>query len=239
MSFTLDPPLDVKVPLRRVVDRYPFLPSDPALLDENCYEAFNIQVQGLMTRLAAIGSKKVVLGISGGLDSTHALIVAARAFDRLGYERKDILCFTLPGLATSKLTKTSAHALMRAFGVSAQEIDITPIVRQTLIEIGHPNAKGHPVYDVTFENVQAGARTALCSPREFPQCHRDGNRRSVGTGARLVHLWRRRSNVPLQRQRLGAQDLDPAPHPLGGGSRGIRARRPRDLACRPRHRDFA
>jgi NAD+ synthase (glutamine-hydrolysing) len=161
VSFTLDPPFDVKVPLRRVVDRYPFLPSDPALLDENCYEAFNIQVQGLMTRLAAIGSKKVVLGISGGLDSTHALIVAARAFDRLGYERKDILCFTLPGLATSKLTKTSAHALMRAFGVSAQEIDITPIARQTLIEIGHPNAKGHPVYDVTFENVQAGARTAL------------------------------------------------------------------------------
>ena len=161
VSFTLDPPLDVKVPLRRAIDRYPFLPSDPTLLDANCYEAFNIQVQGLMTRLASVGVKKVVLGISGGLDSTHALIVAARAFDRLGYARTDILCYTLPGFATSKLTKTSAHALMRAFGVSAQEIDITPIARQTLIEIGHPNAQGHPVYDVTFENVQAGARTAL------------------------------------------------------------------------------
>ncbi|MBV9568253.1 MAG: NAD(+) synthase [Hyphomicrobiales bacterium] len=161
VSFALDPPLDAKVPLRRAVDRYPFLPPDPALLDENCYEAFNIQVHGLMTRLAAVGSKRVVLGISGGLDSTHALIVAARAFDRLGYARKDILCYTLPGLATSKLTKSSAHALMRAFGVSAEEIDIRPIVRQTLQEIGHPNASGHPVYDVTFENVQAGARTAL------------------------------------------------------------------------------
>jgi NAD+ synthase (glutamine-hydrolysing) len=161
VCFALDPPLDVKVPLRRIVDRYPFLPSDPALLDANCYEAFNIQVQGLMTRLSAVGVKKVVLGISGGLDSTHALIVAARAFDRLGYTRNDILCYTLPGLATSKLTKTSAHALMRAFGVSGKEIDITPVVRETLIEIGHPNAQGHPVYDVTFENVQAGARTAL------------------------------------------------------------------------------
>ncbi|MBV9054661.1 MAG: NAD(+) synthase [Hyphomicrobiales bacterium] len=161
VAFTLGPSLEEKVPLRRAVDRYPFLPSDPTLLDENCYEAFNIQVHGLMTRLAAAGVKKVVLGISGGLDSTHALIVAARAFDRLGYARKDILCYTLPGLATSKLTKSSAHALMRAFAVSAEEIDITPVVRQTLIEIGHPNARGEPVYDVTFENVQAGARTAL------------------------------------------------------------------------------
>ena len=98
VSFALDPPLDVKVPLRRAVDRYPFLPSDPALLDANCYEAFNIQVQGLMTRLAAIGVKKVVLGISGGLDFTHALIVAARAFDRLGYARKESFAIPYPGL---------------------------------------------------------------------------------------------------------------------------------------------
>ncbi|SDR61080.1 NAD+ synthase (glutamine-hydrolysing) [Rhizobiales bacterium GAS191] len=161
IAFALEPPLAETVALRRRIDRYPFVPSDAALLDENCYEAFNIQVHGLMTRLAAIGARKVVLGISGGLDSTHALIVAARAFDRLGYPRQDILCYTLPGFATSKLTKSSAHSLMQAFGVSAQEIDITPVARQTLIDIGHPNAQGEPVYDVTFENVQAGARTAL------------------------------------------------------------------------------
>ncbi|SED41985.1 NAD+ synthase (glutamine-hydrolysing) [Rhizobiales bacterium GAS188] len=161
IAFALEPPLAETVALRRRIDRYPFVPSDAALLDENCYEAFNIQVHGLMTRLAAIGARKVVLGISGGLDSTHALIVAARAFDRLGYPRQDILCYTLPGFATSKLTKSSAHSLMQAFGVSAQEIDITPVARQTLIDIGHPNAQGEPVYDVTFENVQAGTRTAL------------------------------------------------------------------------------
>jgi NAD+ synthase (glutamine-hydrolysing) len=108
-----------------------------------------------------LGVRKVVLGISGGLDSTHALIVAARAFDRLGYPRRDILCYALPGFATSKLTKGSAHALMQAFGVTAEEIDIAPSARQTLADIGHPNANGEPLYDVTFENVQAGARTAL------------------------------------------------------------------------------
>ena len=161
IAFEFAPPLDETVALRRRIDRFPFLPSDPALLDENCYEAFNIQVHGLMTRLAAINTRKVVLGISGGLDSTHALIVAARAFDRLGYPRRDILCYTLPGFATSKLTKGSAHALMQAFGVSAEEIDIAPSARQTLADIGHPNANGEPLYDVTFENVQAGARTAL------------------------------------------------------------------------------
>jgi NAD+ synthase (glutamine-hydrolysing) len=149
------------VPLQRHVDRFPFVPADPALLDENCYEAFNIQVHGLITRLRATGIKKVVLGISGGLDSTHALIVAARAFDQLELPRKNILCYTLPGFATSKHTKTNAHALMEAFGVNADEIDITTVSRQTLVDIGHPNAQGQPVYDVTFENVQAGARTAL------------------------------------------------------------------------------
>jgi NAD+ synthase (glutamine-hydrolysing) len=161
VGFDLAPPLDRPVPLRRRVDRYPFVPADPALLDENCYEAFNIQVHGLTTRLRATGIEKVVLGISGGLDSTHALIVAARAFDHLGLPRTNILCYTLPGFATSTHTKTNAHALMQAFGVHAEEIDITTVSRQTLIDIGHPNAQGAPVYDVTFENVQAGARTAL------------------------------------------------------------------------------
>jgi NAD+ synthase (glutamine-hydrolysing) len=161
VHFALDPPRAARLPLARAVDRYPFVPSDPALLDENCYEAFNIQVHGLMTRLTATGIKKVVLGISGGLDSTHALIVAARAFDRLSYPRGHILCYTLPGFATTPHTKKNAHALMKAFGVTGEEIDITKSARQTLADIGHPNAHGEPVYDITFENVQAGARTAL------------------------------------------------------------------------------
>jgi NAD+ synthase (glutamine-hydrolysing) len=161
VSFELKPSLDVRIPLQRTINRFPFVPDDPKLLDESCYEAFNIQVHGLMTRLRATGVKKVVLGISGGLDSTHALIVAARAFDRLGLPRTNILCYTLPGFATSKHTKTNAHALMEAFGVQAEEIDITVASRQMLIDIGHPNAQGKPVYDVTFENVQAGARTSL------------------------------------------------------------------------------
>lgn len=161
IGFALTPPVDRAVPLARTINRFPFVPDDPALLDANCYEAFNIQVHGLITRLRATGIKNVVLGISGGLDSTHALIVAARAFDHLGLPRKNILCYTLPGFATSTHTKTNAHALMRAFGVTAQEIDITPASRQMLLDIGHPNAQGKPVYDVTFENVQAGERTSL------------------------------------------------------------------------------
>jgi NAD+ synthase (glutamine-hydrolysing) len=161
VRFNLEPPLDRQVPLARVIDRFPFVPSDKQKLHENCYEAFNIQVHGLMTRLRATGIQKVVLGISGGLDSTHALIVAARTFDRLNLPRKNILCYTLPGFATSAQTKSSAWDLMQAFGVSAEEIDITPNSRQTLQDIAHPNAQGHPVYDITFENVQAGARTAL------------------------------------------------------------------------------
>ena len=161
VEFALAPPEKQRVALNRAVNRFPFVPDDPKLLDESCYEAFNIQVHGLVTRLRATGMTRVVLGISGGLDSTHALIVAARSLDRLGLPRQNILCYTLPGFATSKHTKTNAHALMSAMGVSAEEIDITPASRQMLNDIAHPNSKGLPDYDVTFENVQAGARTSL------------------------------------------------------------------------------
>jgi NAD+ synthase (glutamine-hydrolysing) len=116
-------------------------------------------VAGLARRLAAIGDPKVVIGVSGGLDSTHALIVAAQVMDRAGRPRSDILAFTLPGFATSDHTKGNAHALMRSLGVTAAELDITPTARLMLDEIDHPNARGEPVYDVTFENVQAGLRT--------------------------------------------------------------------------------
>ena len=145
--------------LRRPLDRFPFVPDDPARLDRDCYEAFNIQVHGLTKRIQATKTQHIVIGVSGGLDSTHALIVAAKAFDAVGLPRANILAFTLPGFATSEGTKANAWALMRGLGVTAEEIDIRPTARLMLQEIGHPFADGEPVYDITFENVQAGLRT--------------------------------------------------------------------------------
>ena len=145
--------------LDRRIRRFPFVPDDPARRDEDCYEAFNIQVEALVKRLSATGSKTLVIGVSGGLDSTHALIVAAKAMDRMGRPRSDILGFTMPGFATGEATKGNAWALMRALGCTADEIDIRPAARQMLADMGHPFARGEAVYDVTFENVQAGLRT--------------------------------------------------------------------------------
>ncbi len=156
--FTLAPSTD-DIGLRRRVERFPFVPADPNRLAQDCFEAYNIQVSGLAQRLSAIGVRKVVIGVSGGLDSTHALIVVARAFDRLGYAREDILAYSLPGFATGDDTKANAHALMAALGVGAAEIDIRPAARQMLDDLEHPYASGEHVYDVTFENVQAGLRT--------------------------------------------------------------------------------
>jgi NAD+ synthase (glutamine-hydrolysing) len=148
-----------KLDLRRRVERFPFVPSDPAMLRENCYEAYNIQVQGLAQRLSATGLKKLVIGVSGGLDSTQALIVAARTMDRLGLPRKNVLAYTLPGFATSEGTKANAWRLMKALGVTGNEIDIRPAANQMLTDIGHAAGRGEKHYDVTFENVQAGLRT--------------------------------------------------------------------------------
>ena len=147
------------VGLQRGLRRFPFVPATPARLDEDCYEAFNIQVEGLLKRVQASGVQRLVIGVSGGLDSTHALIVAAKAMDRLGRPRTDILGITMPGFATSDGTKDNAWKLMRALGITAEEIDIRPAARVMLEGIGHPFASGEPVYDVTFENVQAGLRT--------------------------------------------------------------------------------
>jgi len=147
------------VGLIRPLDRFPFVPDDPARLDKDCYEAFNIQVQGLTKRIQATKSQHIVIGVSGGLDSTHALIVAAKAFDAVGLPRANILGFTLPGFATSEGTKANAWALMKGLGVTGEEIDIRPTARLMLEEMGHPFANGAPVYDITFENVQAGLRT--------------------------------------------------------------------------------
>ncbi|RNM14413.1 NAD(+) synthase [Nocardioides pocheonensis] len=162
VPFVLAPPND-DIGLRRKVDRFPFVPDDPERLALDCYEAYNIQVSGLEQRLRAIGRSghqpKVVIGVSGGLDSTHALIVAAKAMDRLGRPRSDILGFTMPGFATSDYTKGNAHRLAKSLGVTFEELDIRPAARQMLEEMGHPFARGEEVYDVTFENVQAGLRT--------------------------------------------------------------------------------
>jgi NAD+ synthase (glutamine-hydrolysing) len=158
ISFTLDAP-EARVPLARELERFPFVPSDPTRLSEQCYEAYNIQVQGLTKRLASAGLQHIIIGVSGGLDSTQALIVAAQTMDRLGLDRKNVLAYTLPGFATSDATKSNAWALMQVLGVSAAEIDIRPAARQMLTDLDHPFAKGEPVYDLTFENVQAGLRT--------------------------------------------------------------------------------
>ncbi len=146
-------------PLLRPLDRFPFVPDDPRRLDQDCFEAFNIQVQGLMKRLTATNGERIVIGVSGGLDSTQALLVACRAFDRLGLPRTNILGFTMPGFATSEGTKSNAWALMNALGITGAEIDIRPAAMAMLEGIGHGFARGEALHDITFENVQAGLRT--------------------------------------------------------------------------------
>lgn len=151
------PPGDIG--LVRPVARFPFVPDRSERLDEDCYEAFNIQVDALMRRIESTRTKSLIIGISGGLDSTHALIVAAKACDRLGMPRTAIRGYTMPGFGTSERTKNSAHRLMAAMEITAGEIDIRPAALKMLEDIGHPFAGGEPVHDVTFENVQAGLRT--------------------------------------------------------------------------------
>ena len=157
VEWELEPPTG-DIGLLRKVDRYPFVPDDAERLALDCYEAYNIQVSGLEQRLNAIGSPKAVIGVSGGLDSTHALIVACKAMDRLGRPRSDVLAFTMPGFATGETTKSYATRLSQALGVTFEELDIRPAAEQMLKDLGHPYGRGEKVYDVTFENVQAGLR---------------------------------------------------------------------------------
>ena len=158
IGFRLDPPAG-DIGLQRRIERYPFVPADAARLEQDCYEAYNIQVSGLAQRLRATGIKRVVIGVSGGLDSTQALIVAAQAFDLLGLPRSNILAYTMPGFATSAHTKANAIRLMQALGVTWEELDIRPAAERMLADIHHPFARGEKLYDLTFENVQAGLRT--------------------------------------------------------------------------------
>jgi NAD+ synthase (glutamine-hydrolysing) len=158
IMLRLEPP-STDLGLRRPLQRFPFVPSDPARLHQDCYEAYNIQISGLAQRLRGIGGKRMVIGVSGGLDSTHALIVAARAADRLELPRTNILALTMPGFATSDETKGNAIRLMESLGVTWRELDIRPAARQMLADMDHPFSNAEPVYDLTFENVQAGLRT--------------------------------------------------------------------------------
>jgi NAD+ synthase (glutamine-hydrolysing) len=148
------------LPLRRRVERFPYVPADPVSRSARCEEVYNIQVRGLETRLLAAGIENIVIGVSGGLDSTHALIVAAHAMDRLGLPRRNVLAYTMPGFATSAYTLGNAHRLMEALEVSAHELDIRPAATLMLRDIGHPAADGKDQYDITYENVQAGERTS-------------------------------------------------------------------------------
>ncbi len=157
VRFPVQPPKDDA--LLRPIRRFPFVPNRAEHLDADCYEAFNIQVDALIRRIEATRAKCITIGVSGGLDSTHALIVAAKAMDRLGRPRTDIRGYTMPGFATSSGTKSNAWKLMEATGITAQEIDIKPAAELMLKDMDHPFSGGHPVYDTTFENVQAGLRT--------------------------------------------------------------------------------
>ena len=159
VSFSVDLP-EERMLLTREYPRFPYLPPDPTRRDQRCYEVYNIQVQGLTQRLKSSGIPNVVLGISGGLDSTQALIVATRTMDLLELPRANVKAYTMPGFATTDKTCTNARRLMEALGVEVNEIDIRPSCMQILKDIGHPYATGEKLHDVTFENVQAGERTS-------------------------------------------------------------------------------
>ncbi|MDJ0818429.1 MAG: NAD(+) synthase [Desulfobacterales bacterium] len=148
------------ISLAREINRFPYVPSELAARDERCYEVYNIQTHGLMKRMQATAINRLVIGVSGGLDSTQALIVCAHTMDRLGLPRKNILAYTMPGFATADKTRENARRLMTALGVTSHEMDIRPSSNQMLRDIDHPYPKGEPLYDVTFENVQAGERTS-------------------------------------------------------------------------------
>ena len=160
VRFELQVP-DGPLRLERKIDRYPYVPDNDEEREHRCFDAFNIQVQGLATRMKNASIDRIVIGVSGGLDSTHALLIAVKALDALGLPRTNIHGFSLPGFATSSGTRSNAMELMNALGITPQEVDISPLSMQMLKAIGHPYADGEESYDITFENVQAGARTSF------------------------------------------------------------------------------
>lgn len=160
--------------LAREVDKHPFIPKDPATMNERCWETFEIQINALATRLQATNSKNLILGLSGGLDSTHAALVCVGALDMLNKDRKSLICITMPGLGTTKETRSNAVKLAEALGVSLREISIGELSRVVLSAIGHDVGKAKNVMevidilrekpelaDVTLENIQARLRTLV------------------------------------------------------------------------------
>lgn len=169
---------EVALPLRRTVPRHPFVPQDPATLGARCWEIFEIQTNALATRMRALGRPKLVLGVSGGLDSTHAALVAATALDLQGQPRSDLLCVTMPGLGTTAGTRGNAERLAEALGAALRVISISEGTRLVLELLGHPavaaaaevpdaaalveRLRQRPeLGDVTLENVQARLRTLV------------------------------------------------------------------------------
>ena len=151
-------PTDFEKKLLKSIDPHPFVPSgDAEELSKRCREILDIQTLGLCTRLEHIGCRTAVIGISGGLDSTLALLVTARAFDRLGWERSRIIGITMPGFGTSGRTKSNADVLMEKLGITRREISIVPAASQHLKDIEHPLDKT----DTTYENAQARERTQI------------------------------------------------------------------------------
>ncbi|MBQ3818130.1 MAG: NAD(+) synthase [Acetobacter sp.] len=145
--------------LRRPLSRFPFMATRRDRLEAECSEAFLIQVSALKQRLVTCGARSMVIGVSGGIDSTLALLVAVRTADVLGWSRQAVLGYTMPGFGTTETTKINATALMEELGVSANVLDICSTAEVMLREMRHPFALGKAVYDITFENVQAGLRT--------------------------------------------------------------------------------
>ena len=142
--------------LTRKINPHPFIPS-PEKRDESCNEIFEIQISGLAKRWKHTGIDKLVIGVSGGLDSTLALLVCAKTADKLGYDRKRILGITMPGFGTTGRTYNNALELMKSLGISMMEIDIKEACLQHFKDIGHDSS----IHDVTYENVQARERTQI------------------------------------------------------------------------------
>jgi NAD+ synthase (glutamine-hydrolysing) len=173
--IAFEAPSEIAAPLRRQVARHPFVPSDPRTLGDRCWEIFEIQTNALATRMKAIGKPKLVLGVSGGLDSTHAALVCTGALELVGQPRTDLRCVTMPGLGTTVGTRSNADRLARALGAGLAEAEIAEASRVVLGLVGHPAAKGVKTVDeliarvrstpalgdIALENVQARLRTLL------------------------------------------------------------------------------
>jgi NAD+ synthase (glutamine-hydrolysing) len=174
-SVAFAAPAAVEAPLHRAIARHPFVPTDPATLDARCWEIFEIQANALATRMQSLGQPKLVLGVSGGLDSTQAALVAAAALDLVGQSREDLHCLTMPGLGTTDGTRGNAVALVETLGATLQSVSISEVTREVLALVQHPAiadstsvedllrrlAEDFALGDVALENVQARLRTLV------------------------------------------------------------------------------